>query len=156
MFYLPMGPGSPKFTDANFRNFGLGFMTPFWPGRWCYGSSCNFPPMQTRSWVLGGSKDRSEWAETHCQGRVHAFSSAKSICTILWVHVGEAVSAALIYGDRWDSLQAMALGMPSPLCMAQEARSFLCLPRPSEVRTQGQLRGSACSGLGAPLATPTF
>lgn len=156
MFHLPMGPGSPKFTDANFGTFGLGFMTPFRPGRRCYRSSYNFPPMQTRSQVLGGSKDRSAWAETHRQGRAHAFSSAKSICTILWVHMGEAVSTAFICGDRWDSLQAMALGMPSPLCMAQEARSFLCLTGPSEVRTQGHQRGSACSGLGALLETPTF
>ena len=67
MFYLPMRPGSPKFADGTFGTFGLGFMTPFRPGRRCYCSSYNFPPMQTRSRVLGGSKDRSAWAETHAK-----------------------------------------------------------------------------------------
>ena len=53
-----------------------------------------------------------------------------------------------------DSLQAIVLGMPFLSCVAQEAQSFLCPARPSQCGTQGHLRGSACSGLGAASATP--
>ena len=153
MFYLPIAPGS-RWHRCELGIFGLGYVTHSWPGRWCSPSSCNFPSMQTRSQMPGGSSDRSTWERLISQGRVRAFSSAKSVHTILLAHVGEAVS--FVPQMSWDTLQAIALGMPFLPCMAQEARSFLCPARPSEVRTQGHQRGSACSGLGVAPATPDF
>lgn len=148
MCYLPIGPGS-RWHRCQLGMFGLGYVTHSWPGRWCSLSSCNFPSMQTRSQMPGGSSDRSTWEILISQGGVHAFSSAKSVHTILLAHVGEAT-------DESRHPPSHCSGDVFFPCMAQEARSFLCPSRPSEVRTQGHQRGSACSGLGVAPATPGF
>lgn len=88
------------------------------------------------------------------QGRAHASSSARNIYTILWAHLGEALSFVVCATEE--------PGQPPSHCFG-DAFSLLCtpggkrLPLPCHVLREQHSeppRGSACSGLGMSPATP--
>lgn len=86
------------------------------------------------------------------QGRPHVFSSARNIDSILLAHVGEAVSFVVCATKEPRQPPSHCCGAAFHSRAAREARRT-CSARSSEVRTQGHLRGSACSGLGVAPAT---
>lgn len=87
-------------------------------------------------------------------GPRHAFSSVRSIYTILLAHMGKAVSFMVCATRKLRQPLSHCLELLFLSCVAPVAKSFLYPARPSEGGTQGHLGGSARSGLGVAPAAP--